>query len=125
MIVMGLSGADARGQAAPVLGDRGAFYVNYAAGVPVAPLRLHEWSIVHRDARLYLAAAQAAGNRVLAYRSLGEMAADAPSCARAPDGGFGWWGLSRSGVRIFWICGTGAGRTSSWTNWHRRYAVSW
>lgn len=55
-----------------------AFYVNYNAVVPTAPLQLHELSIVHPDARLDLAAAHAEGNKVLAYLSIGEIAGDAP-----------------------------------------------
>ena len=54
------------------------FYVNYSARVPVAPLLAHPLSIVHPDAELDLAAAHKAGNRVLAYLSFGEIAADAP-----------------------------------------------
>lgn len=55
-----------------------AFYVNYSARVPTAPLLAHPLSIVHPAAELDLAAAQAAGNTVLAYVSVGEIAADAP-----------------------------------------------
>ncbi|MCF3651875.1 endo alpha-1,4 polygalactosaminidase [Synoicihabitans lomoniglobus] len=53
------------------------FYVNYDAQVPVAPLRLHPLSIVHPEAEVDLSAAHAEGNRVLAYLSVGEIAADA------------------------------------------------
>ena len=55
-----------------------AFYVNYAARVPTAPLVAHALSIVHPDATVDLAAAHRAGNTVLAYLSVGEVAADAP-----------------------------------------------
>ena len=55
-----------------------AFYVNYAARVPTAPLVAHALSIVHPDAAVDLAAAHRAGNTVLAYLSVGEVAADAP-----------------------------------------------
>jgi hypothetical protein len=55
-----------------------AFYVNYAAEVPTAPLLAHPLSIVHPAARLDLAAAHAAGRQVLAYVSVGEVAGDAP-----------------------------------------------
>ena len=55
-----------------------AFYVNYSAQVPTAPLVAHALSIVHPDADLDLAAAHRAGNTVLAYLSIGEVAADAP-----------------------------------------------
>ncbi len=54
------------------------FYVNYAARVPTAPLIAHALSIVHPDAVVDLAPAHAAGNRVLAYLSVGEVAVDAP-----------------------------------------------
>ncbi len=54
------------------------FYVNYSAHVPTAPLLAHPLSIVHPSAELDLAAAQRAGNRVLAYVSVGEVASDAP-----------------------------------------------
>ncbi len=54
-----------------------AFYVNYSARVPTAPLVAHPLSIVHPDAQVDLAAAHAAGNRVLAYLSVGEVASDA------------------------------------------------
>ena len=60
------------GRAAPA-----SFYVNYDAHVPTAPLRLNAVSIVHPDATVDLAAAHAAGNKVLAYLSVGEIAADA------------------------------------------------
>lgn len=55
-----------------------AFYVNYAARVPTAPLVAHALSIVHPDAAVDLAAAHRVGNTVLAYLSVGEVAADAP-----------------------------------------------
>lgn len=55
-----------------------AFYVNYDAVVPTAPLQLHELSIVHPDAEIDLESAHASGNRVLAYLSIGEIAYDAP-----------------------------------------------
>ena len=55
-----------------------AFYVNYSARVPTAPLVAHPLSIVHPDATVDLAAAHRAGNTVLAYVSVGEVAADAP-----------------------------------------------
>lgn len=55
-----------------------AFYVNYSAVVPTAPLQLHGLSIVPPDARLDLAATHAEGNKVLAYLSVGEVAGDAP-----------------------------------------------
>ncbi|HEY1109268.1 MAG TPA: hypothetical protein VGE76_11565, partial [Opitutaceae bacterium] len=55
-----------------------AFYVNYSARVPTPPLLAHPLSIVHPDATLDLAAAQQTGNKVLAYLSVGEVAADAP-----------------------------------------------
>lgn len=54
------------------------FYVNYSARVPTAPLLAHPLSIVHPGAELDLDAAQKAGNRVLAYVSVGEVAHDAP-----------------------------------------------
>lgn len=55
-----------------------AFYINYSARVPTAPLVAHPLSIVHPDAQVDLAAAHAAGNTVLAYLSAGEVASDAP-----------------------------------------------
>ena len=55
-----------------------AFYVNYAARVPTAPLVAHALSIVHPDATVDLAAAHRVGNTVLAYLSVGEVAPDAP-----------------------------------------------
>lgn len=55
-----------------------AFYVNYSAKVPTPPLLAHPLSIVHPNAELDLAAAQQLGNKVLAYVSVGEVAADAP-----------------------------------------------
>ncbi|WP_438483583.1 endo alpha-1,4 polygalactosaminidase [Oleiharenicola lentus] len=55
-----------------------AFYVNYSATVPTAPLLAHETSIVHPDAKVDLDAAHRAGNTVLAYLSIGEIASDAP-----------------------------------------------
>jgi hypothetical protein len=58
--------------------ERQAFYVNYSAQVPTAPLLAHPLSIVHPSAELDLAAAQSAGNQVLAYVSVGEVASDAP-----------------------------------------------
>lgn len=54
------------------------FYVNYSARVPTAPLVAHALAIVHPDATVDLAAAHRAGNTVLAYLSVGEVAADAP-----------------------------------------------
>lgn len=60
-----------------VFATEAAFYVNYDAVVPTAPLRLHPLSIVHPQAEVDLAAAHAEGNRVIAYLSVGEMAADA------------------------------------------------
>ncbi len=60
-----------------------AFYVNYSADVPTAPLLAHPLSIVHPSARLDLAAAHAAGRQVLAYVSVGEVAGDAPYRAEA------------------------------------------
>ncbi len=54
------------------------FYVNYDARVPTAPLIAHPLSIVHPNATVDLAAAHRAGNAVLAYISVGEVAADAP-----------------------------------------------
>jgi len=60
-----------------------AFYVNYDVKVPTAALRLHRVSIVHPEAEVDLAAAHAAGNRVLAYLSVGELASDASYRARA------------------------------------------
>lgn len=59
------------------------FYVNYDVMVPTGPLRLHPVSIVHPDANVDLAAAHAAGNRVLAYISVGELANDAAYRAEA------------------------------------------
>jgi peptidoglycan/xylan/chitin deacetylase (PgdA/CDA1 family) len=53
------------------------FYVNYDVNVPTASLRLHPISIVHPDANVDLAAAHQAGNKVLAYISVGELANDA------------------------------------------------
>ena len=55
-----------------------AYYVNYSARVPTAPLVAHPLSIVHPDAKLDLDAAHHAGNVVLAYLSIGEVAPDAP-----------------------------------------------
>ncbi len=55
-----------------------AFYVNYSAHVPTAPLLAHALSIVHPDATVDLEAAHRVGNAVLAYLSVGEVAADAP-----------------------------------------------
>ncbi len=55
-----------------------AFYVNYSAKVPTAPLVAHALSIVHPDATVDLAAAHRAGATVLAYLSIGEVAGDAP-----------------------------------------------
>lgn len=75
---------------AGVLGARAAdsaFYVNYDQDVPTAPLRLHAVSIVHPDADVDLAAAHAAGNRVLAYLSVGEVASDASYRTEAMDRG--------------------------------------
>lgn len=72
VLALVVSGMTASAESLP-----GAFYVNYDAVVPAAPLRLHAVSIVHPDARVDLAAAHAAGNRVLAYLSVGEIAADA------------------------------------------------
>ena len=54
------------------------FYVNYAATVPTAPLVAHPLSNVHPDARVHLAAAQAAANTIPTYPSVGEMAGGAP-----------------------------------------------
>ncbi|MEY2879136.1 MAG: hypothetical protein RLZZ15_1516 [Verrucomicrobiota bacterium] len=59
-------------------GEPLSFYVNYAARVATAPLAAHALSIVHPDATLDLAAAHRAGATVLAYLSVGEVAADAP-----------------------------------------------
>lgn len=65
--------------AGPAAGATGrAFYVNYSAEVPTAPLLAHPLSIVHPAAKLDLAAAHAAGRTVLAYVSVGEVAGDAP-----------------------------------------------
>ena len=55
-----------------------AFYVNYSAHVPTAPLVAHPLSIVHPSATMDLDAAHRAGNSVLAYLSVGEVASDAP-----------------------------------------------
>ena len=55
-----------------------AFYVNYSAQVPTAPLVAHALSIVHPAAKVDLAAAHRVGNTVLAYLSVGEIASDAP-----------------------------------------------
>lgn len=63
---------------APVHTEPLAFYVNYAARVPTAPLVAHALSIVHPSATLDLDAAHRAGNQVLAYLSVGEVAFDAP-----------------------------------------------
>ncbi|GAB5560360.1 MAG: bifunctional glycoside hydrolase 114/ polysaccharide deacetylase family protein [Synoicihabitans sp.] len=63
----------------------GSFYVNYDALVPDAPLRLNPYSIVHPDAAVNLAAAHTEGNRVLAYLSVGEIAADAPYRQQAEE----------------------------------------
>lgn len=71
--------------AASAFAGNSAFYVNYDAMVPTAPLQLHELSIVHPDAELNLAAAHAAGNQVLAYLSVGEIAGDAPYLKQARD----------------------------------------
>ena len=54
------------------------FYVDYSASVPAAPLRAHPLAIVHPDARVDLSVAHRAGNAVLAYLSVGEVAPDAP-----------------------------------------------
>lgn len=54
-----------------------AFYVNYSAQVPTAPLLANSLSVVHPGARVDLAAAHQAGNTVLGYLSVGEVAADA------------------------------------------------
>jgi peptidoglycan/xylan/chitin deacetylase (PgdA/CDA1 family) len=64
--------------AAPVRTEPLAFYVNYSARVPTAPLVAHALSIVHPDAKLDIEAAHRAGNTVLAYLSVGEVASDAP-----------------------------------------------
>ncbi len=67
-----------------ILGNAGrtaeplSFYVDYSARVPTAPLLAHPLSIVHPDAQVDLVAAHAAGNVVLAYLSIGEIASDAP-----------------------------------------------
>ncbi len=53
------------------------FYVNYSQQVPTAPLVAHPLSIVNPDATVDLATAQHAGAKVLAYLSVGEIAADA------------------------------------------------
>lgn len=63
------------------------FYVNYSARVPTAPLLAHPLSIVHPDAEADLAAAHTAGNTVLAYLSVGEVAADAPYRAEVRERG--------------------------------------
>ncbi len=55
-----------------------AFYVNYSARVPTAPLVAHPLSIVHPSATVDLEAAHRVGNTVLAYISVGEVASDAP-----------------------------------------------
>jgi hypothetical protein len=55
-----------------------AFSVNYAAPVPTAPLVAHALSFIHPDAKLDLAAAHQAGNTVLSYLRLDEVASDAP-----------------------------------------------
>ena len=59
------------------------FYVNYSQQVPSAPLAIHPLSIVHPDATVDLAAAHRVGSKVLAYLSVGEIAADAPYRAEA------------------------------------------
>ena len=53
------------------------FYVNYDLNVPDAPLRLHPLSILHPAAVADLTVAHQQGNQVLAYISVGEIAADA------------------------------------------------
>ncbi len=63
------------------------FYVNYDVVVPTGPLRLHPVSIVHQDAQVDLVAAHAAGNKVLAYLSVGEIAFDASYRAKAMERG--------------------------------------
>lgn len=64
-----------------------AFYVNYSATVPTAPLVAHGTAIVHPEAKVDLAAAHRAGNTVLAYLSIGEIAGDAPYRAEAVSRG--------------------------------------
>lgn len=54
------------------------FYVNYSVRVPTEPLTVHPWVILDPGVqRPDFAAARAAGGRVLAYLSVGEMAAGA------------------------------------------------
>ncbi len=62
----------------------GPFYVNYSLRVPTEPLTVHPWVILDPGVqRPDLAAARAAGTRVLAYLSVGEMAAGASYRAAA------------------------------------------
>jgi hypothetical protein len=72
------------------------FYVNYAATVPTAPLVAHPLSNVHPDARVHLAAAQAAANTIPTYPSVGEMAGGAPYRGAARARGLAderWYGV--------------------------------
>lgn len=73
LAVAGLVGNGTAAAAEPL-----AFYVNYSAQVPTAPLLVHGTAIVHPDATLDMAAAKRAGTTLLAYLSVGEIAVDAP-----------------------------------------------
>lgn len=60
-----------------------AFYLDYAFNVPTDIMTSHTRAIVHPEANVDLAAAQAAGTTVYAYLSVGELGKNAPHRAAA------------------------------------------
>ncbi len=84
-------------QAASAEIESQSFYVNYSASVPSDPLQVHPLAIVHPDAQIDLERAHTSETTVLAYLSVGEIAADAPYRAQAQMAG-----LRTTGINPVW-----------------------